>query len=54
MPKPAWTAGLGLWWKLFLRLPSLRTQAGRDRFAWALGYRVGQVRGSMKHRVFAP
>lgn len=54
MPIPAWTVGVRLWWKLILRLPSLRSQAGRDRFAWALGYRVGQVRGSMKQRVFAP
>jgi len=54
MPVPSWTVGLKLWWRLLLRLPGLARQANRDRFVWALGYRVGQVRGSLKHRIFAP
>jgi glycosyltransferase involved in cell wall biosynthesis len=54
MPKPHWTTGPKLWWKLVTRLPGLRRQASRDRWLWALGYRVGQVRGSIKHRTFAP
>ena len=53
MPVPSWTVGVRLWWKLVLRLPGLRSQTGRDRFAWALGYRIGQLRGSVRHRVFA-
>jgi glycosyltransferase involved in cell wall biosynthesis len=54
MPAPSWTVGLSLWWRLVLRLPSLRSRTGRDRWLWAFGYRVGQVRGSMLHRIFAP
>lgn len=53
MPAPSWTVGLGLWWRLLLRVPGLRSQANRDRFLWAFGYRVGQLRGSIKHRTFA-
>ncbi len=54
MPAPHWSTGLRLWWKLALRLPGLLRQANRDRWVWALGYRVGQVRGSVKYRYFAP
>ncbi len=54
MPAPSWTVGPKLWWRLVTRLPGLRKQANRDRWMWALGYRVGQVRGSIKHRMFAP
>lgn len=54
MPQPAWTTGLKLWWRLVTRLPGLYRQANRDRWLWALGYRVGQLRGSIKHRMFAP
>ena len=54
MPVPAWSVGPKLWWRLVVRLPGLRKRASRDRWMWALGYRVGQVRGSIKHRIFAP
>jgi glycosyltransferase involved in cell wall biosynthesis len=54
MPIPSWKVGIGLWWKLVRRTPGLVRGSNRYRFLWALGYRVGQVRGSVKHRVFAP
>ena len=54
MPKPRWTVGMKLWWRLLRQLPRLHRQADRDRWMWALGYRVGQLHGSIKHRVFAP
>ena len=54
MPAARWTTGLKLWWSLLRRLPGLRSQTNRDRWVWSLGYRVGQVRGSIKHRIFAP
>ena len=54
MPAPHWSTGLKLWWKLVLRVPGLLRQTNRDRWVWALGYRVGQVRGSVKERFFAP
>lgn len=54
MPAPAWTTGLKLWWRLAMRVPGLTKRANRDRFLWALGYRMGQLRGSIKHRYFAP
>jgi glycosyltransferase involved in cell wall biosynthesis len=53
MPAPAWNTGLKLWWRLILRLPGLTKKTNRDRFLWSLGYRVGQVRGSVRHRYFA-
>lgn len=54
MPKPRWTTGVRLWWRLVRQLPSLRSQGGRDRWVWGFGYRVGQLRGSFTHRMFAP
>jgi glycosyltransferase involved in cell wall biosynthesis len=54
MPVPSWTVGLKLWWRLISRVHGLADRRNRDRFVWALGYRVGQLRGSIKHRVFAP
>jgi len=54
MPKPRWWTGLRLWAKLALSVPKMRRQAGRDRFLWKLAYRIGHVRGSVRHRIFAP
>ena len=53
MPIPSWTAGLKLWWRLLRRLPGIVRRTNRDRFVWALGYRVGQLQGSLKHRILA-
>ena len=53
MPIPSWTVGFRLWWRLLRRVPGLLRTANRDRFLWALGYRIGQLRGSIKHGIFA-
>jgi len=42
------------WWHLARSLPRLRGKTGRGGFAFSLGYRVGRLRGSLKHRVMAP
>lgn len=54
MPAPSWKVGLKLWWRLLLRSPALLRPGSREGWLWTLGYRVGQVRGSLKHRFFAP
>lgn len=42
-------------WRSLLRsLPSLRGRTGRAVWAFSLGYRVGRLGGSVKHRVLAP
>ncbi len=53
MPVPSWTVGVKLWWRLLRRAPGLLRAANRDRFLWALGYRMGQLEGSFKHGIFA-
>ena len=54
MPAPTWDAGLKLWWRLILQSPALLRPGSREGWLWRFGYRVGQVRGSIKHRMFAP
>ena len=54
MPHPHWTVGPKLWWSLLKGLRRVHRRADRDKWLFSLGYRVGQVRGSIKHRVFAP
>jgi glycosyltransferase involved in cell wall biosynthesis len=54
MPKPGWSDAWPLWKDLIRRVPRLYRQTVRDKWIWALGYRIGHVRGSLKHRFFAP
>jgi glycosyltransferase involved in cell wall biosynthesis len=54
MPVPHWRTGVRQWWRLLVAVRDLRHQERRDRWMWNLGYRVGQLLGSVKHRVFAP
>jgi len=55
MPKPTLRVGLNLWKKLFRmrRLKGMRNPVVRDRWVWDLGYRVGQLKGSIKYRTLA-
>lgn len=53
MPRLALGGGLARWAKLLLSLPALLTTAGRPRVVWQLGWRLGRLRGSLKHRVAA-
>jgi GT2 family glycosyltransferase len=54
MRAPRWSDGWPLWRKLIVQIPRLRHQAIRDKWIWALGYRIGHMRGSLKHRILAP
>ncbi len=54
MPKPSWKDGWRLWKRLIKRVPDLHRQSTRDKWLWSFGYRVGHLRGSLKHRFFAP
>ena len=46
-------SGLKGWVRLVLYLPRIISAAGRVRFAWKLGYRIGRLRGAVSYRVFA-
>ena len=55
MPKLSLTEGVRQWAPLFRprRLLKLRHKAQSARWVWQLGWRVGRVRGSIKHRILA-
>lgn len=53
MPPLPWQTGLLAWLRLLRRLPRLSYQAGRARWLWDLGWRVGRLQGCIKHRVWA-
>lgn len=55
MPKLSPKAGLAAWLHILRSLPTYRRMdfAGRAQFIWSLAWRIGRVRGSLKHRVFA-
>jgi glycosyltransferase involved in cell wall biosynthesis len=55
MPKPTLKVGIDLWKRLFRirRLMGLKNPAIRDRWIWDLGYRVGQLKGSIKYKTLA-
>jgi GT2 family glycosyltransferase len=42
------------WYSLLRSLPALRRKGGLARWVFSLGYRVGRMKGSLKHRVLAP
>lgn len=43
--------GLSQWKELYGELRGIRSKAGCARVVWKLGYRMGRLRGSIKHRV---
>jgi glycosyltransferase involved in cell wall biosynthesis len=53
MPKPRWKDMYVQWKYIFDLIPKLRRPKIRDRFYWAVGYRLGQVVGSIKYRCIA-
>ncbi len=55
MPRLSRRAGLAAWLHIFRTLPTYRRMdlAGRAQFIWSLAWRIGRVKGSLKHRVFA-
>ncbi len=53
MPRLGWTTGVRKWALQLLRAPQLVTAAGRARWIWQLGWRVGRLKGCLKYRVVA-
>ena len=55
MPRLGVLPGILRWGKLVLRTPLMwLTRAGRSRWAWQLGWRLGRLHGCLLYRVAAP
>jgi glycosyltransferase involved in cell wall biosynthesis len=52
-PPKRWTWAIKYWPALLGALPGVVTKPGRARMAWMLGWELGRLRGSLKHRVLA-
>jgi glycosyltransferase involved in cell wall biosynthesis len=52
-PPKRWTWPIKYWPALLGAVPGLVTKRGRGRMAWMLGWELGRLRGSLKHRVLA-
>ncbi|GIU91938.1 MAG: hypothetical protein KatS3mg011_0844 [Acidimicrobiia bacterium] len=50
MPPIRFSSALRGWAELGLRAPLLLTRAGRFRYAWILGFRLGRIQGMMRYR----
>src|SRR5262245_15868415 len=46
-----WVTYLERWEALFWRLPQLRTKAGRAAWLRSLGWQIGKLEGSLRHRI---
>jgi hypothetical protein len=53
MPKLHWRLGMAGWWRLAMGTIFLRSRKDLAYWLWQLGWRVGRVQGSFKHRVMA-
>ena len=53
MPKLRWQQGAAAWRQLLWESLFLRSRPDMARWLWQLGWRVGRVQGSLKHRVMA-
>jgi hypothetical protein len=55
MPRLGVLPGLARWSSLLLQTPRLLlSRAGRARWAWRLGWRLGRLHGCALERVLAP
>jgi glycosyltransferase involved in cell wall biosynthesis len=52
--RPGLAVGLRRWLWLVRKLPNLRDPAGRARWAWVAGDRVGAIIGSVRYRILHP
>jgi glycosyltransferase involved in cell wall biosynthesis len=55
MPKPSWKTQVRRildWGEPLINLPQLVRKGGRTKLACNLGYRVGRLQGSIKHKIF--
>ena len=53
MPELSWKNGLYGWMNVVQRLLQVRDKDSLGRWLWFFGWRLGRVRGSIKHRVVA-
>jgi hypothetical protein len=54
MPRLARKAGLSAWRHILRSLPTYwRMDFNRAQFIWSLAWRIGRLKGSLKHRAFA-
>lgn len=54
MPALRWMQALSAWFKLLSDAPFALTRGRRIRWMRRLGWRIGRLRGCVKHRVLAP
>ncbi len=54
MPELSWKSALPEWLYVLRLVPGLRSRRDVARWLWQLGWRIGRLRGSLKHRVLAP
>jgi GT2 family glycosyltransferase len=47
-----WIMYLKEWKRLLLRLPQLRDRGGRAAWVWLLGWQLGRLNGSIRHRAY--
>ena len=53
MAKLSWKSGVKEWLVLFKRFPQVRLKEGRARWVRHFNWRLGRLKGCMKHRVLA-
>ena len=54
MPRANWKRGVKAWIRLVRTLPHLLEEEKRLRWIRQLGWRIGRLKGCLKHRVWAP
>jgi glycosyltransferase involved in cell wall biosynthesis len=53
MPKISWKSGLFGWMQLLKSMVRIRNKRNLANCLWSLGWRLGRIKGCIKHRVFA-
>jgi glycosyltransferase involved in cell wall biosynthesis len=53
MPRPKLSDMYRQWKSVINLLPKIRSHTPRDRLIWSLGYRLGQIKGSIKFKYLA-
>lgn len=51
LPKVTWKNGARIWYHLLKRLARMLKNGQRERWLWAFFYRIGHLKGSLKHRI---
>lgn len=53
MPELSWKTGLRGWLRVLCRSPRIHSKTDLAAWAWDFGWRVGRLRGCIRHRVLA-